>query len=69
MNGLTLGHFLYAVAAIEIVVAPLMALNMMRANPDVPAASAWVVIAAAIATALGLCAVAAFTEFGRIPIL
>ena len=69
MNGLTLGHVLYVVAAIEIVVAPLIALNMMRSNPDVPAASAWVVIGAAIATAIGLCIVATFTEFGRIPIL
>ena len=68
MSGLTLGHVLYAVAAIEIVVAPLMAVNMMRSNPDVPSASAWVVIAAAIATALALCAVATFTGFGRIPI-
>ncbi len=69
MSGLTLGHFLYAVAAIEIVVAPLMALNMMRSDPDVPAASAWVVIGAAIATALGLCIVATFTEIGSIAIL
>ena len=68
MNGLTLGHVFYAMAAIEIVVAPLLALNMMRSNPDAPAAGAYVVIAAAIATALGLCAVATFTEIGRMAI-
>ena len=68
MSGLTLGHMLYMFAAIEIVIVPLLALNMMRANPDVPASSFYVVIAAAIVTALGLCAVATFTEFGRIPI-
>ena len=65
---LTLGHVFYAMAAIEIVVAPLLALNMMRSNPDVPATSAYVVIAAAIATALGLCAVATFTEIGGMAI-
>jgi len=68
MSGLTLGHVLYAFAAIEIVVAPLLALNMMRANPDVPANSAYIVIAAAIVTALGLCGVATFSELGRIPL-
>jgi hypothetical protein len=65
MSGFTVGHLLYAMAAIEVVVVPLMALNMMRANPDVPAASFYVVIAAAIATALGLCAFAMFSDFGR----
>jgi hypothetical protein len=68
MSGLTFGHMLYAFAAIEIVVAPLLALNMMRSNPDVPARSAYIVIAAAIVSALALCGVATFTEFGRIPI-
>lgn len=68
MSGLTLGHMLYAFAAVEIVVAPLLAMNMMRANPDVPARSAYIVIAAAIVSALVLCAVATFSEFGRMPI-
>lgn len=68
MSGLTFGHVLYAMAAIEIIVVPLMALNMMRANPDAPASGAYLIIGAAIVTALGLCAVATFTEFGRIPI-
>jgi len=65
MSGFTVGHMLYAMAAIEIVVVPLMALNMMRANPDVPAASFYIVIAAAIATAIGLCAFATFSDIGR----
>ena len=69
MSGLTLGHVLYAMAAIEIVAVPLMALNMMRANPDAPASSAYIIIAAAIATAIGLCGVATFSDVGRIPIL
>jgi len=69
MSGFTLGHFLYAMAAIEIVVVPLMALNMMRANPDAPARGAYIVIAAAIASALVLCGVATFSDVGRIPIL
>ena len=65
MSGLTVGHLHYAMAAIEVVVVPLMALNMMRANPDVPAASFYIVIAAAIATAIGLCGFATFSDFGR----
>lgn len=68
MSGLTLGHVLYAMAAIEIVVVPLMALNMMRANPDVPARSVYIIIAAAVLTALGLVGVATFSDAGRIPI-
>ncbi|MEA3029220.1 MAG: hypothetical protein QOG13_545 [Sphingomonadales bacterium] len=68
MSGLTLGHFLYVMAAIEIVVVPLMALRMMRANPDAPAAGAYVMIGAAIVTAIALCAVATFSEAGRIEI-
>lgn len=68
MSEITLGHVLYVMAAIEIVVVPLMALNMMRANPDVPARSVYIIIAAAILTALGLCGVATFSELGRIPI-
>ena len=68
MSGLTLGHFLYAVAAIEIVLVPLMARGVMRANPDAPAAGAYIMIGAAIVTALALCGVAAFSEAGRIEI-
>lgn len=68
MTGLTLGHFLYAVAAIEIVLVPLMALRVMRANPDAPAAGAYLMIGAAIVTAIVLCGVAAFSEAGRIEI-
>ena len=69
MSGLTFGHVLYAMALIEVVIVSLLALNMMRANPDVPAPSAYIVLTAAIATAAGLIGVATFTEFGRIPIL
>ena len=65
MSGLTLGHVLYAMAAIEIVVVPLMALNMMRANPDAPAAGTYMIIAAAIASALVLCGIATFSDIGR----
>lgn len=68
MSGLTLGHVLYAMAAIEIVIAPLMAFNMMRANPDAPARGAYIIVAAAVLAALGLCAVATFSEVGRMPI-
>jgi hypothetical protein len=68
MSGLTLGHFLYAMAAIEIVVVPLMALRVMRANPDAPAAGAYIMIGAAIVTAIALCGLATFSEIGRIEI-
>jgi hypothetical protein len=68
MSGLTLGHMLYAFAALEILVVPLMAVRMMRANPDAPASGAYIVIAAAIASALGLIAVATFSEIGRMPL-
>jgi hypothetical protein len=68
MSGLTLGHFFYAVAAIEIVLVPLMALRVMRANPDAPAAGAYIMIGAAIVTAIALCAVATFSDVGHIPI-
>jgi hypothetical protein len=41
----------------------------MRANPDAPATGTYILIAAAIASALVLCGIAAFSDIGRMAIM
>ena len=69
MSGFTLGHFLYAIAALDVVVVPLMARSVIRANPGAPPTGAYMIVGAAIASALVLCGIATFSDVGRIPIL
>ena len=58
-SGITLGHFLIAMAAVELVVIPLMARSVLRSNAGAEAGQSrravGLVVAAAIVSAIGLC--------------
>jgi hypothetical protein len=68
MSGLTLGHLLYAMAAFEVVAVSLMALNVLRSNPDARPASIYLIVGAAIVAAIVLAGIATFSEIGRMEI-